>query len=153
MQMNKNDHQNTPSNRSRSGTSLIETVVALSLLAVFIAGSCRTIVAHRKIVDKARAHYTAVNIAKNQVEQIRNTISSVGYDQIYNNAEKDIQVAYNGEVSDVGKFRRTTEVIQVDENLTEIVITVQIINRISLEFGTEKEVLRTYIARPLERSS
>lgn len=107
---------------------------------------------HRQLVDKSRDHYTAVNIAKNQIEQIRNTLSRIGYDQIYDNSETEIQVGANGEVSNVGKFRRTTIITTVNDNMSEIEVTVEILNRIKLEFGTEKEILQTYIARPLKRS-
>lgn len=150
--MNKKNHLNTLSKKSRRGTTLVETVVSLFILALFIAGSCKTIIAHRKVVDKARAHYTAVNIAKNQIEQIRNTISRIGYDQISNNAESNIQVASDGEINNLGKFMRTTEIIKIDDGMSEIIVTVQIMDRIKLEFGKEQEVLRTFIARPLQRS-
>ncbi|MDF7825192.1 hypothetical protein P4B35_14305 [Pontiellaceae bacterium B12227] len=109
-------------------------------------------ISHRQVTDKARAHYTAVNIAKNQIEQIRNTLTRIGYDQIFNNEEKEIQVAANGEVSNLGKFRRTTEITSVNDGMVEIVVTVEILDRKKLKFGKESEVLRTYLARPLKRS-
>lgn len=146
------DYRKNRNRKSRSGTSLIETVVALFLFAVFIAGACKVMMSHRRVVDKSRAHYTAVNIAKNQIEQVRNTLSRIGFDQIYDNAESKIQVTANGEVSNIGKFRRSTEIIKVDDGMAEIVVTVEILDQVKLKFGKESEVLRTYIARPLKRS-
>lgn len=152
MRLKTHQKGHRPGHRNRTGSILVETVVSLFIFALFITGACKVIMSHRQLVDKSRDHYTAVNIAKNQIEQIRNTLSRIGYDQIYDNSETEIQVGANGEVSNVGKFRRTTIITTVNDNMSEIEVTVEILNRIKLEFGTEKEILQTYIARPLKRS-
>lgn len=138
--------------KERAGLTLIETVVSLFLFAIFITGACKVVMAHRQLMNKSKSHYTAVNIAKNQIEQIRNTLSQTGYDQINNNEESNIQVSSNGDVSSTGKYRRTTEITQVNNDMSEIVVTVQVLDRITLTFGDENEELRTYIARPMARS-
>ena len=136
----------------KRGTSLVETVIALFLFAVFITGACKVLLAHRQLTDYARDHYTAVNIAKNQIEQIRNTMARAGYDQIYENGEQNIRVASDGEKNTDGTFRRSTTINKISEDMAEIVITVEIIDRRTRSFGSKSEMLRSYLARPRQRS-
>ena len=57
--------------RSRAGSSVVEVMIALSMFGLFTAGTCRMLVAHRKILDSARDHYIAANLAKDRIELAR----------------------------------------------------------------------------------
>jgi Tfp pilus assembly protein PilV len=72
-QSNRKDHRN-----SRSGTTLVESMMAVLLLGGAIGGACHLAVSAKCVSDQSRAKYQAVNIARNQLERIR----LVGYDQM-----------------------------------------------------------------------
>ena len=135
--------------KNQQGSTIVETIVALVIFAIFITGATRVIMAHRQVSDKARAHYTAINIAKNQIEQVRNTLETSDFSQLRNKEERSpgIQVDSKGEPSDVGKFMRVTEINKINDDLAEIVVTVQILNRTKLTFGTENSHLKSYLSR------
>lgn len=128
--------------------TIVETVTALVLFAMFITGACRVIVIQRQIMDKARDHYIAANIAKNQLEQIRNALDTGGYEQIFSMDEDRVSVDEKGDRYDNGKFRRTTAIRAVDADLAEAVITVELLDRVKMEFDGENAHLRSFIARP-----
>jgi prepilin-type N-terminal cleavage/methylation domain-containing protein len=132
--------------RARSGMTMVETLVALTLLAVFTSGACKLLLTHRKVSDMARAHYTAINIAKNRMELVR----TFDYGQVNNFLETDVIVDTSGVPDTEGNYRRTTAVNPVSGNLLELVVTVDLRNRKTLVFNPANEVLTTYFANYLE---
>ena len=133
------------------GATIVETIVALTILATFIAGAARVILAHRQLSDKARAHYTAINLAKNHIEQVRN-MRRADYAQIFAMTENGVPVNADGDPDSAnGKFRRTT-IITVDTNniyRLGIEVTVEIKNPITLAFEGENEHVKSYMAHLL----
>ena len=94
----------------------------------------------------ARAHYTAVNIAKNRLELVR----TFDFDQVTDFIEDKVIVDSSGVPSETGNYRRTTGVSNVSSNLVELTVTVDIRNRQTLEFTPSKEQLSTFFANYLD---
>ncbi len=133
----------------RAGISLIETVVALTILAVFVTGAAKIIIASQKLSDKAREHYAAINIAKSRIELVR----TFEFGQVDNFLEDKVLVNASGAPDVNGNFRRTTTVSEVSSNLLEMAVTVEIRNRKKLAFTGEREQLRTFFAEYLTEES
>lgn len=141
-----NIKEQTIRSRKRAGMTLVETVVAVSVLAIFSTGACKLLLSHRRMSDMARAHYTAINIAKNRLELVR----TFDFAQVGNFIEDKVVVDASGVPSTVGNYRRTTEISTVSDNLLELTVTVDLRNRQTLAFTPAKEVLNTYFADYLE---
>ena len=131
--------------RNRAGTTLLESLIAMAIFAVFTTGSCKLLVSHRKLLDMARDHYTAANIAKNRMELLR----TFDYEQIPALAEGPIRTDENGIPSTLGHFSRITTVNTLSTNLYELAITVKIQNRKTLAFDKAEQTINTYIAKKL----
>ena len=131
---------------SRSGMTLVETIVALCILSMCIGGICALIVSARELSDRARSHYTAVNIAKNRLERA----SALGFDQLPDFHEADVVVDHSGNPAAYGHYRRSTTVLEAGTNLRELVVAVEIRNRLSTDFDGEIETVSSYHADYLE---
>ena len=131
--------------RSRAGISVLEALVALTIFAVFATGACKILVAHREILDMARDHYTAANIAKNRMEMVR----TLDFPQIPQLNEDPIQVDASGIASKDGHFRRKTTITTLNTNLYKLAITVQIQDRRTLQFDKSEETINTYVSKHL----
>lgn len=137
--------------KRKQGASITEVVVALSLLAAFISGAVKVSMAVYRLADKASAHYTASNLAKNRIETIRNMRQST-YEYIVSMEEEDVQIDADGVEDSLGKFSRTTTIEDtVVSDLLEIQVTIKIMNPVTREFGTEKQYLQSYVAKLRER--
>ena len=130
-------------NRRRAGVTLVETIIAVSILALFSTGACKVLLSHRKMADMARAHYTAINIAKNRMELVR----TFDFEQVNDFVEDKVLVNTSGLPDIAGHYRRTTEVNNININLLELTITVDLRNRKTLAFTPAKETLTTFIAK------
>jgi prepilin-type N-terminal cleavage/methylation domain-containing protein len=131
--------------KKRAGMTLVETLVALSLLAAFTTGACKILVSHRKVADMARGHYTAINIAKNRMELVR----TFDYGQVNDFLEDKVIIDASGVSDTEGNYRRSTEVSNVSSNLLELKITVDMRNRETLVFNPANEILVSYFAKYL----
>ena len=94
----------------------------------------------------ARAHYTAINIAKNRLELVRR----FDFGQLDDFLEDKVVVDASGVPSTEGNYRRSTEVSNVSSNLLELTVTVDIRNRQTLVFNPANEQLSTYFAQYLQ---
>ena len=137
-------------NLRKCGSSIIETLFALGLLATFISGAGKSIMMTNKTSDMAQAHYTAINIAKNQIEQVRN-LRRAEFEQILSLQESGVRVDETGRINANGHFRRTTSITKDSRNefLIEVHVTVEMQNRVSRKFDGAEEELRSYIAHLL----
>lgn len=133
--------------RKREGMTIVESMVALVILALFITGTCQLLMSHRQVSDMARGHYTAINIAKNRMELVR----TFDFDQVHNFQENNMVVDSSGLADPDGLYRRSTEFSPVgaNNNLIELTVTVDIRNRQTLQFNPANEVLKTYFAKYL----
>jgi hypothetical protein len=136
--------------KSCAGSSIVETLMSLVVFALFVGGGAQMMVAHRQMSDMARAHYVAANIAKNRVELIR----SYGFSELTNFSEDEILVDTSGYPSSSGNFRRSTEILSTGrDNLSEVVVMVEIRDRKTLGFKGRNETIRTYVAEYLTEES
>ena len=125
----------------KDGLTLLESIVAVCIFGIAIAGICALVVSARELNDRARLHYTAINIAKNRLEKAR----TLNFSTLSLFQENGTIVDYNGNPDPNGAFRRTTVISNVATNLVEIIITVDIRNRVTLGFTGEQETLRSYL--------
>lgn len=140
---------NGSKSKSRAGIALVEALVALTLLAVFLAGAMKLLLSHHSMSDLARAHYIAINIAKNRMELVRR----FEYGQVDTFLEDKVNVDASGTPDTLGNFRRSTQVSNVSSNLLELSVTVEIRDRVTLGFGGPQEKLITYFAEYLTEES
>jgi len=136
------------------GTTLIETVVAVSILMLFISGICGLALYAKQVSDRAGDQYRAVNIAKNRIERARNSDFAL----ITGFAESNTRVNGNGSPDSDGFYRRTTVVTEDpfsagNSNLVQVAVQVNTLNRKSLDFTGGTVSLQTYIARYMEPES
>jgi prepilin-type N-terminal cleavage/methylation domain-containing protein len=126
----------------RSGMTLIETLVALFVLGICIAGMCGLVVTVKQVNDRARDHYTAINLAKNRTERAK----MFDFAEVPEFAEIGTVIDKHGSPTSAGRFQRITTVTAVKSNLYEVVVEVKIKDRETLAFDSESEKVRTYIA-------
>ena len=131
--------------KSCAGTSVVEVMVALTIFGVFTAGTCKLLVSHRKILDSARDHYIAANLAKDRIELAR----TFEFEQVPELREQALIVDHSGIASAYGHYRRTTTITSLGTNLYELAVTVDIQNRKTLEFSPAEQSVTTYIAKHL----
>ena len=129
-----------------AGMTLVEVVIAVSIFSMCMAGVCSLILQSRRVSNRARAHYVAINIAKNRLEMAR----TYDYSLLDLFIESNIVVDKNGILVNDGDFRRTTTVTEIKSNLTEMVIMVEIRNRNTWDFSGEEETVQSYFADYLE---
>ena len=138
--------------KKKQGMTIVETIVALVIFATFISGAVRLIMMQRQITDKARMHYTAINIAKNRVELVRN-MRTADYQQILAMEEAGSPIDQDGLPDNplLSKFMRITRIIDDPNNAyrLEIEVEVKIRNPITLTFEGENEHIKSYMAQLL----
>ncbi len=123
---------------SKSGFSLMESVISMTLLAIVIAGSYSLIVRSAEAIRSARNHYIAVNISKARVERAR----SFAYNELYMLSESRVLVDESGNPASAGWYRRTTTVnTNYQPNLTQITVETEIRERKSNSFLGESETV------------
>ena len=127
---------------ARGGLTLVETLIALFILGFCAGGMVYLVVALKEVSDQARDHYTAVNLAKNRIEQAK----ALDWTQLPLMVEDGTVVDGQGDPDSDGRFRRSTVVDTTRTNLTEFVVLVAVRDRRTLAFGDESEMVRTYMA-------
>ena len=131
--------------KGSAGTSIIEVMIALAVFAVFAVGTCKLLIAQRKVLDMARDHYVAANLAKSRMELAR----TFDFEQLPELAESQILMDESGVPSVYGNFRRTTQITALRSNLYEMAIVVDIKNRNTLEFAPGEQTINTYVSKRL----
>lgn len=124
------------------GLTLIETVIALVIFAICIGGFCALVSQVRQAADMARDRYIAVNLAKNRLERAR----SFEFDQLHLFEENGVVMNESGTPTTTGNFRRTTTISNITDILCELVINVEVRNRITRAFEADAETVSSYIA-------
>lgn len=132
---------------ARRGITIIETVIALMIFAICIAGFCGIVLQSRQLSDSARDHYTAVNLARSRFERAR----TFDFDQLHLFVESRTLTDHVGNSDPNGSFRRSTTVSNINPRLIEMTVMVEIKNRRKLAFIGEKDELKMYFADYVER--
>jgi prepilin-type N-terminal cleavage/methylation domain-containing protein len=132
--------------RQIAGMTLVEVMVALFIFGISIAGTCSLVFQSRRLVDRSRDHYTAINIGKNRLEKGRST----AFDLLFTLSETNVLVNYAGDPAADSNYRRSTRVTTISSNLIEMVVRVDIKNRKNWSWTGEKEEIKSYYADMLE---
>lgn len=139
-----NTDQTLKQGRKRAGTTIVETLVALTVFATFIAGASKMLLSHRAIADMTREHYTAVNIAKNRVELAR----TFNFADLEGFGETDVVVDALGDpvASSVGNYRRSTAINLVTNNLVQLTVSIDIRNHKTWAFDGASQEVESFIS-------
>ena len=140
----------TASGRTRRrGMTLVEVLVALTVLAAVMVGTYRLIVVLARLRQSAHNHYTAVVIANNRIERARNTI----FADLPLLAEERVPVAASGAPSADGPFFRTTR-IQTNyggnPKLVRVIVTVEVPRLLRRDEARPSETLTTLLTEYVE---
>ena len=149
--MNVTVMQKAPSDPARKtgreGFSFIEVIIALAVLGLFIGGMCAVMQSSRQLSDRARSHYTAVNLAKNRIERARD----IPFESLSGFVESNTLVDKDGKADYQGDYRRTTQYNATGTNFVEMLVTVEIRDRVSRRFDGDSQRVQSYIANIARR--
>lgn len=126
----------------KKGTTLIETIIALSIFGLVLVGFWQLLLHSKMLTTATRERYKAVVLARNHIEKARNTL----FEQIPLLGETNIVINEFGEDDPNGAYRRTTTISNIAPNLVEVIITIDLKSRTGLTFSRYGERLQTYIA-------
>jgi prepilin-type N-terminal cleavage/methylation domain-containing protein len=129
--------------------TLIEVVIALVIFAICVGGFCALVSQVRQAADMARDRYIAVNLAKNRLERAR----SFDFYQLHLFKESDVLLDQRGSPSTEGNFRRTTTVSYVTDIKCQLIVKVEVRNRITRAFEPKPETVSSYLAYYAEPTS
>ncbi len=119
--------------------TLVEAVVAITLLVMVMGGAYALIAQTRYTLHAVRDHYLAVNIAKARLERARN----FRYEDLHLLEEDRVRVDAYGSVDINGPFRRSTTVTLqgVSNDLTKVSVKIEIRDRRTGQFRGQQETL------------
>jgi Tfp pilus assembly protein PilV len=136
--------------KHRAGFGLAEAMIALLLFGVFIAGACRLLVVSRESVSRASDNTAAVAMAHGRLERLQTFDFSQLLNMINMPGAFDYMDEHGGVIggADDGmvRFRMTNSVTQVKDNLVMVTVSVDIRDRITLEWDGDGQALTTMIA-------
>lgn len=122
---------------AKSGFTLVESLIAMVILAMVMAGAYALIVQAARMSRMARDHYVAVNLAKNRLERARN----FQYADLRLVAENNMVVDENGNPNTAANFKRTTVVnTNYAADVTQLTVTVQIRNFRTGSWGAQEQM-------------
>lgn len=127
--------------RMDHGMTIVETMVAVVVVGIFMAGVFSLTVQSIKAVDLASSHYVAATLCKNRLEAAR----TFDFDGLSTLSESATTCDASGGTSPEGKFKRATVVSPVyngNTNLTEITVTVGITDATG-SFSNQTETVRS----------
>ncbi len=131
----------TRKKKNKKGTTLVEVLVSMIILAVGIAGAARMVMATRQFSDVASEKYAAVNLAKSRFEQM----SMSNLDDLPSWSISNVVSNAQGRPDPDGNFRVNTVVNYIQTNLAEIVIQVYTRNHMTRQFDHAPEQITTYL--------
>ena len=124
---------------------MVETLLAISILAISIGGGAKMVVMSSKLSDMSSDKNTAINLAKNRIERI--SVSDFNDFEMWRGT--NVVSNAQGHPDPEGHFRINTEVTYPITNLlAEIVVQVHSKNRVTLQFDNAPEVITTRISNP-----
>lgn len=126
----------------REGVTVIEALLAVSLVAVAATVSAKLVVEARQLADVVTDKHKATQLIRNQIERI--DMSS--FDDLNMWAVNEQVIDEMGTPSLDGRFRMTTTVTNLYTNLTQVVIRVDTQSRKTLEFGSAGQEITMFIS-------
>ncbi len=126
---------------SKAGVTLVETLVALTLLATAVAGAAKLIVASDRLADNARDKAVEMQIIKNRIERM--TMSDFSDLELWGRDKQ--RIGADGFSDPDGRFLLSTTITRPTTNLAEVVITVDTMNRKTLRYSGTPERVTTYL--------
>jgi prepilin-type N-terminal cleavage/methylation domain-containing protein len=127
---------------NNEGFTLVETMTALLIMAMAVAGLCSLALTSKQILDTSRDHYVAVNLAKNRIERVK----TFAFDELDLFGEAGTRLDSAGAPDPNGFYSRATSVTNITDNMKEVIVTISIKNRKSLKYAPGQQTVRTYIA-------
>lgn len=115
--------------KSNKGVTIIEGVIASALLLLALGGILSLFIQNikaGKIVDYV---YVATNLAKNEIERIREIRREQGLDVLSSSSEEDIPINRNGVHDTNGDFKRTI-IVNTNYGTNLVKVTVKVNYRI-----------------------
>ena len=122
--------------------TVVEALLAVSIVAVAVAGAAKLVVASRQLADAATDRHKATQLIRNQIERM----DMVSYDDLDTWAVDEQVVDENGTPSLDGRFRLTTTVTSNEINLKQVVIQVDTQSRKTLKFGSSGQEITMFIS-------
>ncbi len=126
---------------NKKGSTIVEAMVGITILAIGIAGASRLAVSTSRLADLANARQTAVQLAKNRIERM----SMASFDDLSQWAVDDMVIDPSGQPDDNGGFKLSTTITYPATNLAEIAIDVWVRNRNTLSFDLPPEQVTTFL--------
>lgn len=120
---------------------MIEALLAVSIVAVAVAGAAKLVVATRQLADAATDRHKAAQLIRNQIERM----DMLSFDDLDTWAVNQV-VDENGTPNLDGRFRLTTTVTNLYPNLTQVVIQVDTQSRKTLDFGSAGQDITVFIS-------
>ena len=132
----------TGKKKNKRGTSLVETLVAMIILALGITGAVKLVLTSQKLSDISSEKYDSVNLAKSRFEQMGMADVSDLSSWETSNMVCNVQ----GRPDPNGNYRINTMVTYINTNLAKVVIQVYIRNHVTREFDHSPEQITTYMS-------
>jgi prepilin-type N-terminal cleavage/methylation domain-containing protein len=104
--MNSKRNRRVLQDRSRSGFTLTEVMVASTIMMIFIAGFLSAFIMGMRTLDMSINHYRASAIARNRIQRAR----SFDYDSLTLLEESEARIDQYGNSDPNGTFRRSTSI-------------------------------------------
>jgi len=125
------------------GFTIVETVIAIMILAMVMGGTYQLVYSTARLTQKARLHFLAMHIANNRLERARN----FSFMNLPLMTDSNQVVNDQGALDDAGVFRRTTTVVtNANGNLTKVTVKVNLKNLMTGGWNTnEYESVSTYL--------
>ena len=109
--------------KSQSGLSLLENMMAVALFLIGLSAILSVQIQGMNAGKRAAAAYTAYNIAKNHIENLR----AFSFSDVASATESNVYVDENGAPDPDGKYTRSTNVSTSylgNANLTQVAVSV-----------------------------
>lgn len=123
---------------------MVESIVAIFVLAIFSTGACKLLLSHRAIADVTREHYTAVNIAKNRIELAR----TFSFNSLSGFQETRVPVDAFGDptTASLATYLRNTDINMITNNLIELTVKVDVRDHKTWKFAGASQEVKSFIS-------
>lgn len=111
--------------KSNKGVTIIEGVIASALLALALGGILSLFTQSYRVAKLVDYAYISINLAKNEVERIRELRREQGLEVLSSSSEPDVCIINRvGESDPNGNFERTTVITNHGSHLVKVTVSV-----------------------------